>query len=355
MRLSEDGRTLIHVDDNDIKNDGSFDIPCGVTSIGDRAFENCYSLKQVTIPKSVTLIGEGAFSGCKRLQHVPIPESVTAIGNEAFTDCWCLQQVTIPKNVTLIGDWAFRGCVHLRQISFPETVTYIGRDLFFDCPSLQRLFINSLDESNRNRIIQLLPNHLHNMVMIYSMEELNTIWKQQLNRINNTPETNSLYRWFNHNIEKEVPRLPNEILGHINTYLENPYYCKAKTLMRYVPLPTKPEDKQLYEDKIKSIVDECIQKAVEFNKEPDSNKEEPDSNNYSFLLNALTVTAAVGALALIVAAFVTALVIASLPLSISLLAAGAICGVVAAGTFFYHSSTKSKEVSESNNPILVSM
>jgi hypothetical protein len=90
-------------------------------------------------------------------------------------------------------------------------------------------------------------------------------------------------------------------------------------------------------------VDECIQKAVEFNEEPNSNNEKPYSNNYSFLLNALTATAAIGALALIVAAFVTALVIASIPLSISLLAAGTICGVVAVGTFFYRSCATPKD------------
>ena len=90
-------------------------------------------------------------------------------------------------------------------------------------------------------------------------------------------------------------------------------------------------------------MDKCIQEAVEFNEEPYSNNEKPYSNNYSFLLNALTVTAAIGALALIVAAMVTALVIASLPLSISLLTAGAGCGVVAAGTFFYRSWATPKD------------
>ena len=41
-----------------------------MTSIGERAFGSCRSLKKITIPESVTSIGEQAFSGCTSLNSV---------------------------------------------------------------------------------------------------------------------------------------------------------------------------------------------------------------------------------------------------------------------------------------------
>ena len=58
-----------------------------VTSIGDRAFNNCWDLTSITIPEGVTSIGEYAFSGCSGLTSITIPEGVTSIGENAFDGC----------------------------------------------------------------------------------------------------------------------------------------------------------------------------------------------------------------------------------------------------------------------------
>lgn len=63
------------------------DLPDGVTSIGEGAFDNCSSLASITIPDSVTSIDEWAFSGCTALTSVYIPSSVTSIVADAFLDC----------------------------------------------------------------------------------------------------------------------------------------------------------------------------------------------------------------------------------------------------------------------------
>ena len=41
---------------------GHVDVPGGVTSIADRAFNNCWSLVSIALPGSVTTIGDWAFS-----------------------------------------------------------------------------------------------------------------------------------------------------------------------------------------------------------------------------------------------------------------------------------------------------
>ena len=116
-------------------------IEYSVTSIGEKAFENCDNLQSVTIPNSVTSIGNSAFNGCSSLQSVTIPNSVTSIGNDAFQSCSSLQSVTIPNSVTSIGDDAFFDCSSLESVTIPNSVTNIGKDAFWRCRSLKSVTI----------------------------------------------------------------------------------------------------------------------------------------------------------------------------------------------------------------------
>lgn len=78
---------LCDVRNEDLNKDGSFVIPDSVTSIGDGAFYNCFTLTSVTIGNSVTDIKGGAFFSCTKLASVTIPNSVTSIGQYAFYGC----------------------------------------------------------------------------------------------------------------------------------------------------------------------------------------------------------------------------------------------------------------------------
>ena len=114
----------------------SITIPDSVTSIGDETFSSCVSLTSVTIPDSVTSIGDSAFSSCVSLTSVTIPDSVTSIGNIAFSFCTSLTSITIPDSVTFIGDSAFDFCESLTSVSIPDSVTFIGDNAFSGCPNL---------------------------------------------------------------------------------------------------------------------------------------------------------------------------------------------------------------------------
>jgi hypothetical protein len=143
-----------------------------VTSIGDYAFYNGWSLTSVTIPSSVTNIGEGAFGGCTSLTAITvdtnnpdyssvagvlfgknqtiliqyplgntgtsytIPNSVINIANDAFSNNDYLSSVTIGPNVTTIGNGAFENLSSLTNITIPGTVTRIGNAAFFSCANL---------------------------------------------------------------------------------------------------------------------------------------------------------------------------------------------------------------------------
>ena len=171
-----------------------------VTSIGNYAFLNCGTLRQVTIPNAVTSIGVGAFSrcsslsrvalgagvtnindfaffGCRRLSRVAIPGGVTNIGRDAFQECTRLVEIAInsnnvlyssldgvlfdkhqttiiqcpqgrsghyaiPGGVIYIGDVAFRGCQKLTEVTMPDSVIRIGSGAFDACLRLTDVVIS---------------------------------------------------------------------------------------------------------------------------------------------------------------------------------------------------------------------
>ena len=81
----------------------------GVTSIGDYAFCNQYTVTNVSIPSTVTNIGTHAFSDCDDLNSIVIPDGVKTIERSAFSSCDDLSFVYIGKSVASIGDAVFSG------------------------------------------------------------------------------------------------------------------------------------------------------------------------------------------------------------------------------------------------------
>ena len=117
-----------------------------VTSIGNYAFYNCRSLKNITIPDSVTSIGDWAFYYCESLESITIPDSVTYIDDSAFFYCTSLKSITIPDGVSSIEDYTFENCSSLTSITIPDSVTSIGGVAFSYCYSLTDVYYNGTEE-----------------------------------------------------------------------------------------------------------------------------------------------------------------------------------------------------------------
>lgn len=162
-----------------------------VTSIARDAFENCTSLKNITIPNTVTTIGDGAFTRvynlyyqgtiedwCKNplyrvmwyadhffidgieLTEITIPQSITEIKehtfdgfenvttfnlhsgitkicNAAFRNCSKLKEINIPLGITEICSGAFSSCTALTKVTGCKNVLYIGQTVFEFCDKLE--------------------------------------------------------------------------------------------------------------------------------------------------------------------------------------------------------------------------
>ena len=85
---------------------GDVVVPDSVTSIGDRAFEECSSITSIKLPEGVTSIGNSAFAECNNLASVDLPASVTSLGVCAFDGCSSLKKIIIPDSVTFIDEYA---------------------------------------------------------------------------------------------------------------------------------------------------------------------------------------------------------------------------------------------------------
>ncbi|MBQ4207570.1 MAG: leucine-rich repeat domain-containing protein [Clostridia bacterium] len=58
----------------------------------------------------VKFIGEKAFENCKYVEEITIAEGVTQIGSKAFKNCESLRTVSIPRTLTSCEYDAFEGC-----------------------------------------------------------------------------------------------------------------------------------------------------------------------------------------------------------------------------------------------------
>ena len=96
MKLSVNGKILLKVTEDDINEEGAFDIPAGVTTIGEGAFRNCSKLKYLIIPEGVVSIKSSAFMYCSELQSIVIPPGVTSIEGYAFYGCSGIRSLVIP-------------------------------------------------------------------------------------------------------------------------------------------------------------------------------------------------------------------------------------------------------------------
>lgn len=176
-------------------------IPDSVISIGDYAFEGCFSLVSAAfLGSTAPNFGTGVFSSCKKgfriyypdlgigysslgypafnapvgigfsfnpatgllkitsnrgttswgttsgiprniITSVVIEEGVTSIGASAFEECQSLQEVELPDSLTSLGADAFNNCIALTEITIPDGVTVIPDSAFFSCQSLRTVTI----------------------------------------------------------------------------------------------------------------------------------------------------------------------------------------------------------------------
>ena len=166
----------------------------GLTTIGERAFNNCDKMKNITIPASVTYIESSAFWNMDADINVTIEDSdepltlncngssfwtifeanasvrayvgrniirtgsyegrqvfdsslteltigpkVTAIGDQEYVDCSGLTVLNGMENVESIGESAFNSCSNLTSVVFGSKLKTLGAYAFYKCYAMENI------------------------------------------------------------------------------------------------------------------------------------------------------------------------------------------------------------------------
>ena len=113
----------------------SIDIPDGVTKIGTSAFSRCTGLTSLTLPDGVTEVGSSAFAA-SGLRSIVLPDGIKEL-SYTFSNCADLTSVTLPDGLVSLWGYTFWNCTNLKNIALPDGVTEIGSYAFEGCTGLE--------------------------------------------------------------------------------------------------------------------------------------------------------------------------------------------------------------------------
>ena len=140
-----DGDTIVKVNMyNNTAIDFSDTIYNNIRYIGDKAFYNCWNLREIILPCNLDSIGEAAFANCKSLRCINFPSSLRKIHHEAFLGCTNISEILLPDSLNYLGLYAFSGCSRLKKVHLPDSVNMeVVNDIIYTqfegCDSLNNL------------------------------------------------------------------------------------------------------------------------------------------------------------------------------------------------------------------------
>ena len=84
------------------------------------------------------------------LDRFEVPDGVTIIGDEAFKGNETIQEVVISDSVKRIGNRAFYGCKNLQKVKLGkglgQTDSTSGSYIFYGCPKLTEIYVDSIED-----------------------------------------------------------------------------------------------------------------------------------------------------------------------------------------------------------------
>ena len=120
----------------------ALDVGEGITALGKSLFEQCRSMKTLSLPSTLKTVEERCFFmySIGGPTELIIPKNMSNIGEKAFT-CCAFESVTIPETIRIIGDYAFYDCTKLKS-AYVRCAT-VGGFMFTRCTALTELKLST--------------------------------------------------------------------------------------------------------------------------------------------------------------------------------------------------------------------
>ncbi len=153
-------------------------VPEGVTEIGDLAFAENATVRQIILPEGVTQIGEKAFQNCAALTQLSLPDSLTRIGYGAISGCESLETLTLPVGIKTLYTNIFSEVVAY-QFSTPgpdhPEVAQFGdsyvKELTIMNPNFRLFTDEDPDHFDLGDLMETWPQALVNLQTVYGYLE----------------------------------------------------------------------------------------------------------------------------------------------------------------------------------------
>lgn len=137
-------------------------------TVGKRAFADS-SVTKVTLSQRLSSLGERAFEDCFNLSVVQYLGVIERIGQCTFKNCSNLFSITIPSTVTIIETLAFENCSALASLNIPESVQTIGVDALKNATGLKSITLQG-DLASSYNLASTKQNWYHNTIFVTALD-----------------------------------------------------------------------------------------------------------------------------------------------------------------------------------------
>ena len=117
-------------------------LPSTLESIEYGAFYGCTSLKKVTGIEHVKLINKDAFFGCNITGTLSL-DNARAVGDFAFANNKSIKELILPETLQSIGEYTFYGNTKLEKVTVKADKVKYGPYVFSECTSLTEIEMNA--------------------------------------------------------------------------------------------------------------------------------------------------------------------------------------------------------------------